>query len=74
MWKVLLGPYYWKHRIYTRDQIDDIVSRKLESVNLYVCILIVYVLCFNIVMTRYRAGGSGSGSGSGTGTEPVDEG
>ena len=49
-------------------------SINFESVSLLVCILIVYVLCFNMVMIHGRVGGSGSGSRSGSGTEPFDEG
>ena len=46
MWKVVLGLYYLKHVIYTRDQENHDESRKLECVNLFVCLLIVYVVMF----------------------------
>ena len=51
-------------------------SRNFGSMNLFVCILIVYVLCFSMVVTRSGTGdlGSGSGPGLGLGTEPIDEG
>ena len=46
MCKVVLGSYYWKHMIYTRDQEDHDEYRKLKCVNLLVCLLIVYVVMF----------------------------
>ena len=50
------------------------ILRNFWSVKLFMCNLIVCILCFNMVMTHAGVGGSGSGSGLGTGTEPVDEG
>ena len=50
------------------------ILRDFRSVNLFVRILIVYLLCFSMVMIRGGVGGSGFGSGSGDGTGMIDKG
>lgn len=50
------------------------ISRNFGSVNLFMCVFIIYVMSFIMVTTRGGAGGSGYRSGSGTGTRPIDEG
>ena len=46
MLRVVVGLYYSKHMIYTRDQDDHGEYRELKSVNLLVCMLIIYVVMF----------------------------
>ena len=69
VWKVVLGPYYWKHRIYTQstDGSDNPKEGRCGIVSdTETLIFVTYEISVIMVVKQFGAGGSGSGSGSGS--------